>query len=245
MIFGPVSSVVEERERERERKGERGLAHTTGAEESCSSEQNERLSENLPIKKKVCDLEQTKGDGAAEAASCDPRVRLKKLEIRLQRVQAEKLPANVSPKQHAHVAPETDCHFEVHVDDKLLAHRAQTLAPLESRRRSTKSVNRMGFTCDQCGKTWPIASRLKTHYNTHIRPHVCELFRSSHHRHVKICRYEEESCSSEQNERLSENLPIKKKVCDLEQTKGDGAAEAASCDPRVRVKKLEASESPG
>ncbi|KAK7878730.1 hypothetical protein WMY93_030969 [Mugilogobius chulae] len=35
-------------------------------------------------------LEQTKGDRAAEAGSCEPKVRLKKLEIRLQRVQTEK-----------------------------------------------------------------------------------------------------------------------------------------------------------
>ncbi|KAK7878709.1 hypothetical protein WMY93_030948 [Mugilogobius chulae] len=32
---------------------------------------------------------------------------------------------------------------------------------------STKSISGMGFTCDQCGKTWRYASNFKQHYRTH------------------------------------------------------------------------------
>ncbi|KAK7922394.1 hypothetical protein WMY93_009296 [Mugilogobius chulae] len=57
-------------------------------EKSCSSDQNNTF--RKPDHLKVRRLEQTEGDRAAEAGSSEPKVRLKKLEIRLQRVQTEK-----------------------------------------------------------------------------------------------------------------------------------------------------------
>ncbi|KAK7878733.1 hypothetical protein WMY93_030972 [Mugilogobius chulae] len=148
---------------------------------SSSSEGGLRKPAHLKLRR----LEQTKGDRAAEAGSCEPKVRLRKLEIRLQRVQTENTRNGAAPLP----------------------------VELHSSWRSAAGVepgspdNRI-----ELKGTLPLAQ-----FAGQI------LYRRKKAAALK------EDCQK----------PAHLKLRRLEQTKGDRAAEAGSCEPKVRLTKLE------
>ncbi|KAJ0022484.1 hypothetical protein NQD34_009974 [Periophthalmus magnuspinnatus] len=96
------------------------------------------------------------------------------------------------------------------------------------------------YECGQCEKAFKTSQQRSSHYRTHTgdKPYDCEesgkALRSVRNRLNQVSRLKRKAAAV-----TSVGGPAHLKVHCLEHTKGDRAAEAGSCEAKVRLKKLE------